>query len=72
MWRGTRQVLSQRTFHKKKKSNDYKEIFSLVLLKDSFKNIMALVVYFNLELHQMNIKIIFLNGDINETIYMVQ
>lgn len=57
---------------KKKRSNDYKETFSLILLKDSFKNIMALVVYFNLELHQMDIKIIFLNGDINETIYMVQ
>ena len=34
--------------------------------------IMALATHFNLELHQMNVNTIFLNGDIDETIYMVQ
>ena len=33
---------------------------------------MALVAHFDLELYQMEIKIVFLNGDIDETIYMVQ
>ena len=33
---------------------------------------MALVSHFNLELHQMDVKTSFLNGDIDETIYMVQ
>lgn len=33
---------------------------------------MALMVHFNLELHQMNVKTMFFNGDIDETIYMVQ
>ena len=33
---------------------------------------MALVAHFNLELHQMDVKTAFLNGDIDETIYMVQ
>ena len=33
---------------------------------------MALVAHFNLELHQMDVKKSFLNGDIDETIYMVQ
>ena len=33
---------------------------------------MALVAQFDLELHQMNIKITFLNGDIEEEIYIVQ
>ena len=33
---------------------------------------MALVVHFDLELHQMDVKTAFLNGDINETIYMMQ
>ena len=33
---------------------------------------MALVAHFDLELHQMDVKIAFLNGDIEETIYMVQ
>lgn len=33
---------------------------------------MALVAHFDLELHQMDVKTTFLNGDIDETIYMVQ
>ncbi|RDY12085.1 hypothetical protein CR513_03171, partial [Mucuna pruriens] len=55
-----------------KEGTNYKETFSLVSSKDSFRIIMTLVAYFDLELHQMNIKIAFLNGDINETIYMMQ
>ena len=55
-----------------KEGIDYKETFSLVSSKDSFRSIMALVVHFDLELRQMDIKTAFLNGDINETIYMVQ
>ena len=34
--------------------------------------IMTLVAHFDLELHQMDVKTIFLNGNIDETIYMVQ
>ena len=33
---------------------------------------MALVAYFDLELHQMHIKTSFLNGNIDKTIYMVK
>ena len=33
---------------------------------------MALVTHFDFELHQMDVKIAFLNGDIEKTIYMVQ
>ena len=33
---------------------------------------MALVAHFDLELHQMDVKIAFLNGDIKEETYMVQ
>jgi Reverse transcriptase (RNA-dependent DNA polymerase) len=33
---------------------------------------MALVTYLNFELHQMDVKIAFLNGELNETIYIVQ
>ena len=33
---------------------------------------MALVAHFDLELHQIDVKTVFLNGDIDETIYMVQ
>jgi len=41
-------------------------------LKDFFKTIMALVAHFDFELHQIDIKTVFLNGDIEETKYMVQ
>nr|CAN73802.1 hypothetical protein VITISV_001401 [Vitis vinifera] len=55
-----------------KEDIDYKETFSPVSLKDSFRIIMALVAHYDLELHQMNVKTAFLNGNIDETIYMVQ
>ena len=45
---------------------DYKETFSLVSTKDSFRVVMALVAHFNLELHQMDVKTAFLNGDLSE------
>lgn len=55
-----------------KEGIDYKEAFSLVSMKDSFRTIMALVAHFDLELQQMDVKTTFFNGDIDETIYMVQ
>ena len=55
-----------------KEGIDYKEIFSPVSTKDSFRTIMTLVAHFDLELHQMDIKIVFLDCNIDETIYMVQ
>ena len=55
-----------------KKGIDYKETFSLVSSNDSFRIIMALLVHFNLELYQIDVKTAFLNGNIDETIYMVQ
>ena len=55
-----------------KEGIDYKETFSLVSSKDSFRTIVALVTHFDLELHQMDVKTTFLNCDIDETIYMVQ
>ena len=33
---------------------------------------MALVAHYNLELHQMDVKMTFLNGDLEENIYMAQ
>ena len=55
-----------------KKGVDFKEIFSLVSTKDSFGIIMALVAHFDLELHQMDVKTTFLNGDLNQTVDMQQ
>ncbi|RDX73271.1 hypothetical protein CR513_47145, partial [Mucuna pruriens] len=55
-----------------KEGINYKETFSLVSSKDSFRSVMTLVAHFDLELHQMDAKNVFLNGDIDETIYMMQ
>ncbi|KAK1643583.1 hypothetical protein QYE76_061388 [Lolium multiflorum] len=51
---------------------DYNETFSPVSSKDSFRIVMALVAHFDLELHQMDVKTAFLNGDLDEDIYMTQ
>ena len=51
---------------------DYNETFSPVSCKDSFRIIMALVAHYNLELHQMDVKTAFLNGDLYENVYMAQ
>ena len=51
---------------------DYNDTFSPVSSKDSFRIVMALVAYYDLELHQMDVKTAFLNGGLNEEIYMMQ
>jgi hypothetical protein len=51
---------------------DYNETFSPVSCKDSFRIIMAFVAYYDLELHQMDVKTAFLNGNLDETVYIAQ
>jgi hypothetical protein len=51
---------------------DYHETFYPVSKNDSFRIIMTLVAHFNLELHQMDVKTTFLNGDLEEEVYMKQ
>jgi hypothetical protein len=51
---------------------DYTETFSPVSCKDSLRIIMVLVAHYNLELHQMDVKMTFLNGDLLENVYMAQ
>jgi hypothetical protein len=55
-----------------KEEIDYNETFSPVSSKDSFKIIMALVTHYDLELHQINVKMTFLNEDLYENVYMTQ
>jgi hypothetical protein len=55
-----------------KEGIDYHETFSPVSKKDSFRIIMALVAHFDLELYQMDVKTAFLNGDLEEEVYMKQ
>ena len=51
---------------------NFKETFFPVSTKDSICIIMAIVAYFDLELHQMDVKTMFLNGDLVEDVYMSQ
>ena len=51
---------------------DYNETFSPFSCKDSFRIIVALVAHYDLELHQMDVKTVFLNGNLYENVYMAQ
>ena len=51
---------------------EYKETFSPVSKKDSLRIVMALVAHYDLELHQMDMKTAYLNGDLVEEVYMDQ
>ena len=51
---------------------DYHDTFSHVSKKDLFRIIIALVAHFDMELHQMDVKTTFLNGDLEEEVYMKQ
>jgi hypothetical protein len=56
----------------KKEGIYYNETFSYVLSKDSFRIIMALVMHYDLEFHQIDVNMTFLNGDLYENVYMAQ
>ena len=50
---------------------DCNEKISLIYSKESFRIIMPLVEIFDLELHQIDVKTTFLNGDLGDKVYIV-
>lgn len=51
---------------------DYTETFSPVVRYSSLRLIFALAAEYDLQLHQMDVSTAYLNGELNETVYMVQ
>jgi hypothetical protein len=53
-----------------KKGIDFDEIFYLVVKMTSIRTILSLVVVEDLHLEQLDVKVNFLHGDLEEEIYM--
>jgi hypothetical protein len=51
---------------------DYDETFSPVAMLKSIRVLLAIAAYFDYEIWQMDVKTAFLNGNIEEELYMVQ
>ena len=51
---------------------DYNETFSLVAMLKSVWIILAIDAYFDYEIWQMDVKTVFLNGNLDEDVYMIQ
>jgi hypothetical protein len=49
---------------------DFNEVFSPVVRHSSIRVLLAMVALYDLELEQLDVKIAFLHGELEETIYM--
>ena len=58
--------------YKQKEGVDYFDTYSPVTRITSIRMLIAIAVLHNLEIHQMDVKTAFLNGELNEEIYMEQ
>ena len=58
--------------YKQKEGLDYFDTYSSVTRINSIRMVLTIVALRNLEVHQMDVKTAFLNGDLDEEIYMKQ
>ena len=58
--------------YNKKERLDYFDTYSPITRISSIRMLIAIVAIHNLEIYQMDVKIAFLNGDLDEEIYMEQ
>ena len=54
-----------------KEGVDYEETFSLVAMFKSIQILLSIAAYFDYEIWQMDVNIAFLNGNLEECIYMM-
>jgi len=54
----------------KKKGIDYEEMFAPIAQLITIKMVLALAIQFGWKVHQMGVKSAFLNGDMQEEVYM--
>ena len=57
---------------RQKEGLDYFDTYSLVTRITSIRLLIALAAIYSLEIHQMDLKIVFLNGELEEEIYIEQ
>ena len=70
VWRSTRQDLLPKAFHSE--GIDYEETFAPVARYSSIQKILALSAQMGWHIHQMDVKTVFLNGVIEEEVYIEQ
>ena len=58
--------------YNKKPSFNYEEAFLPIVMLKSIKVLLSLVAHLNYEIWKMDVKILFLNRNLNECIYMMQ
>ena len=54
-----------------KEGIDYDETFSLVAMLKYIRILLSIVAHYDYEISQINVKTAFLNGDLEEEIYMI-
>ena len=58
--------------YSQKSGFDYEETFSLVVMIKSIRILLSIATYYDYEIWQMDVKTTFLNGYLEENIYMMQ
>ena len=70
-WKPSRHGLVAKGYAQKE-GFDYEETFSPVAMIKSIRILLSIAAHMDYEIWQMDVKTVFLNGSLEETIYMVQ